>query len=181
MDELTEAERDDIRTFVENEDGGHPDLSDLPKFWDAIGPDAPAKVVDGSTFPGVTERELALLRYLVYARTNNKRWAWDGLDRLHKVLMERGDKIPEPLQNHINEAYHGLRKRPPNPERSPEYSPKDDRDFRIMLAIRYLRKRRTREQAIADVAEAMRVKEGKIESVVRKMDRFWREAVKAGN
>ena len=178
-DELTEEERADIRTFVENEDDGYPGLSDLPKLWDAIGPDTPAKVMDGRAFHGVTERELTLLRYLVYART--KRWAWDGLDRLHKVLMERGDKIPEVLQNHINDAYHELLKRPPNPRRSPVFSPKDDRDFRIMVVIRYLRERRTREQAIADVAEAMRVKEGRVASVVRKMERFWRKAVKAGN
>ena len=46
-----------------------------------------------------------------------------------------------------------------------------------MLVIRELRERRTREQAIADVAEATRAKEGNVESVVRKMERFWSEAV----
>ena len=101
----------------------------------------------------------------------------DGLDRLHKVLMQRGDEIPDVLQKHINEAYHGLLTRPLNPNRSPEFSPQDDRDFRIMLVIRELRERRTREQAIADVAEATRAKEGNVESVVRKMERFWSEAV----
>ena len=126
-------------------------------------------------FPRVTQRGLMLAQYLVYART--KRWAWDGLDRLHQVLMQRGDEIPDVLQKHINEAYHGLLTRPLNPNRSPEFSPQDDRDFRIMLVIRDLRKRRTREQAIADVAEATGAKEAKVESVVRKMERFWSEAV----
>ena len=175
MDELADAERDDIRAFINNEDSSYPDLSDLSAFWDAIGPDSPAKVRDGRIFPRVTQRGLMLAQYLVYART--KRWAWDGLDRLHKVLMQRGDEIPDVLQKHINEAYHGLLTRPLNPNRSPEFSPQDDRDFRIMLVIRDLRERRTREQAIADVAEATRAKEGKVESVVRKMERFWSEAV----
>ena len=95
-----------------------------------------------------------LLRYLVYARV--KRWAWDGLDRLHKVLMERGEPIPEPLQNHVNEAHHGLLKQPSNPNRNPRYAPQDDRDFRIMHVVRALcGQGRTREQAIAEVADAM--------------------------
>ena len=82
MDELTEKDREDVRAFIENTDGSYPDLSDLPAFWDAVGPDAPATVRTGGIFPGVTQREIMLLRYLVYARV--KLWAWDGLDRLHK-------------------------------------------------------------------------------------------------
>ncbi len=171
MGEPTADELDDIYAFIENEDGSYPELADLPAWWDSIGPHEGDPLM-----PEVPARNLMLAQYLVYART--KRWARDGLDRLHKVLMERSDEIPEVLQSHINDAYHGLLKPPPSPKRSPKFSPQDDRDFRIMHVIRDLRGRRTREQAIADVAEAMRVKEGTVGSVAGKMERFWREAVK---
>ena len=177
MDELTEKDREDVRAFIENTDGSYPDLSDLPAFWGAVGPDAPATVRTGGIFPGVTQREIMLLRYLVYARV--KRWAWDGLDRLHKVLMERGEPIPEPLQNHVNEAHHGLLKQPSNPNRNPRYAPQDDRDFRIMHVVRALcGQGRTREQAIAEVADAMGKKGDTVESAVKKMEGFWPAAVK---
>ena len=67
MDELADAERNDIRAFINNEDSSY--LSDLSAFWDAIGPDSPAKVRDGRIFPSVTQRGLMLAQYLVYART----------------------------------------------------------------------------------------------------------------
>ena len=178
MDEFTAEKLDDVRRFVENEDGNYPHLSDLPAWWDAIGPDGPAKDGNGNAFDGVTQRQVMLLRYLVYART--KRWAWDGLDRLHKVLMERGDKIPEPLQKHINEAYHGLLKRPVNPRRNPRFAPKDERDFRIMRVIADLRRSRTKEQAIADAADAIGERYDTVNSVVKKMEHFWTAAVERG-
>ena len=40
MADLNEAEIDDIRAFVENEDGGFPELADLPAWWDALASDA---------------------------------------------------------------------------------------------------------------------------------------------
>ena len=42
IDDLTSEERDDIRAFVNNEDGSYPTLADLPAWWDATDPDARA-------------------------------------------------------------------------------------------------------------------------------------------
>ena len=42
MDDLTPQECDDIRAFVNNEDGSYPMLADLPAWWDTTDPDARA-------------------------------------------------------------------------------------------------------------------------------------------
>ena len=165
MDSLTE---DDIRAFVENKDGSYPDLAELPTFWDGIGPDERDEL-----FPEIPSRNIVLAQYLAYA--SSRLWAWDGLSRLHKDLWVRRDEIPEVLQNHVNDAYHGICKSPPSKGRPS----KDDRDFRIMRVIRALREQgRTREQAIADVANATGIEEGTVESAVGKIERFSRTAAK---
>ena len=130
MDDLTAEQLEDTRAFVKNEDGSHPDLSDLPAMWDAIEPDKRMP-----EYPGYSLRTFLLARNLNFSHT--KRWAWDGLDRLHRVLMERREPIPEILQEHVNLAYAGLRTAPNKP-RNPNYAPKDGRDMRIMRAYRVL-------------------------------------------
>ena len=65
-----------IRSFV-NGDGGLPDLEDLPAWWDGIS-------------PALRNRYLAF----VLSLSSVRRWAWDGLNKLHKVLMERREPIP---------------------------------------------------------------------------------------
>ncbi len=172
MVDLTDEDRANIRSFVENKDGSYPGLDDLVAVWDFIGPDA-----RNHMFPDIYERNMQLTGYLTLAPA--RRWAWDGLKQLHKVLMERGEPIPVLLQDHINEAYHGLLKRPINPNRSPQFAPKDNRDYRIMRAVRALRKRgSTREQAILDVAEATGMPSGTFESAVGKMERLWSTSAK---
>ena len=103
-----------------------------------------------------------------------KRWAWDGLDRLFKVLMERREPIPEILQTHVNAAYAKLRKPPPKP-RNPRYAPQDARDMRIMRVHNVLRGSGMTEKDAKDtIMDALvgYMEEDAIEKVYRKMKGF---------
>ena len=165
MGDLTAKELDAIRAFVENGDGAFPDLSDLAAFWDGVGPDERSPLA-----PMYSVRETVLASYVNFSHT--KRWAWDGLDRLHKVLMERGEPIPESLQEHVNLTYAGLRTAPNKP-RNPRYAPQDARDFRLKRVYNILRERqRSREDAIFDIAEATGMPAGTVDSVIDKMKHF---------
>lgn len=131
MDRLPQDCLDSIRDFVANTDGRYPDLADmLVAFWNHGHPAAP-----NPRLPNYSLGDLALASYLNYSHT--KRWAWDGLDRLFKVLMERREPIPELLQMHVNRAYAG--RKPPNKARNPRYAPQDARDMRIMRVYKLLR------------------------------------------
>ena len=124
MDDLTDDEwYGGIRALVDNDDEGEPELEDLPARWDALDPD-----VRDPVLPIYSLRHTLVVAYHNFAFT--RWWAWDGLDRLHKVLMERGEVIPEMLQLHVNFAYADLRK-PPRKPRNPRYKPQDARDMRI--------------------------------------------------
>ena len=159
MDDMTDDEwYESIRDFVENEDNSFPELDDLPKWWDGIN----SNLRDG-----------LVASYYNFAFT--KRWAWDGLDRLHKVLMERREysSIPERLQFHVNLAYAGLR-RPPNKPRNPRYAPKDDRDFRIMRVYNVLLEDGVSEKRVKEeIMTALdHIDDDTIRSVFRKMENF---------
>ena len=127
MDDLTVEKLNNIRDFIENTDGSYPDLSDLPAMWDVaeLGERYPK-------YPDYASGTILLASYLNFSHT--KRWAWDGLDRLHKVLMKRREPIPELLQMHVNLTYAGLRKAPKK-IRNPDFAPKDGRDLRIHARI----------------------------------------------
>ena len=123
---------DSIRDFVVNKGGTYPDLSDLlVAFWCEGHPEAPHP----SLLPPYTLGDAALAGCLNFS--HSKRWAWDALDRLFKVLMERREPIPEILQIHVNRAYAG--RKPPRKPSNPRYAPQDARDMRIMRAYRFLR------------------------------------------
>ena len=131
MDRLPQDVLDSIRDFVVNKGGTYPDLSDmLVAFWDEGHPEAPNPYLPRYTL-GVT----ALAGYLNFS--HSKRWAWDALDRLFKVLMERREPIPELLQIHVNRAYAGTK--PPRKPSSDRFAPQDDRDMRIMRVHKVLR------------------------------------------
>ena len=169
--EISEELATYIRAFVENKDAKSPELEDLlPAVWDRSGP----TVGD----PNGPTRMLALESYSSFSLT--KRWAWDGLDRLHKVLMARGEQIPELLQAHVNEAYSGQRK-PPNKPRNPRYAPQDSRDFRIMQVLGALCRfwpEKAAKNAIMIILDHM--DDDTIRSIFRKMDSFWPDPPSGG-
>ena len=73
--ELSKEELEDIRAFVENEDGRYPELADLPAWWDRTDPGA-----HDTDCPNYLARDIWIYSYVNWAFT--KRWAWDGLNRL---------------------------------------------------------------------------------------------------
>ena len=168
MDRFPQDVLDSIRAFVANEGGTYPDLADmLVAFWDEGHPEA-----RNPNLPRYTLGVTALASYLNFSHT--KRWAWDALDRLFKVLMERGEPIPDILQEHVNRVYAGRVKPPPKP-RNPRYAPKDARDFRIMRVHRVLRESGMTEKRATDaILDALvnHVHEDAIRSVFRKMQTF---------
>ena len=169
MGELTEANFDDIRAFVENESGSHPALEDLVARWDSISPDARAPDA-----PSYLARDMLIWTYVGWAST--KRWAWLGLNGLLIVLQERNEPLPTPLTDWactvVSERFQGTLKVPAKP-RNPVFAPKDDRDARIQRVYLILRKRMgwTHENAIGDIARACDLKEDTVGSVLKKMRR----------
>ena len=166
MDDLTVEELNNIRDFIENTDGSYPDLSDLPAMWDVAEPGE-----RHPKYPDYASGTILLASYLNFSHT--KRWAWDGLDRLHKVLMERREPIPELLQMHVNLTYAGLRKAP-NKKRNPDYGPKDGRDLRIMRVYRTLLAHRWSEKEAKDqlMLALDHLDAETVRSVFRKMQNF---------
>ena len=142
-DRLPQEYLDFIRAFVANKDGRdgrYPDLADmLVALWNDGDPAAPAPFL-----PNYPLGVALLAAYVNFSRT--KWWAWDALDRLFVMLMERREPIPEPLQIHVNHAYRrhvdpeykrGTKR--PNKPRNPRYAPQDARDMRIMRMYKDLR------------------------------------------
>ena len=169
MADLTDGERDDIRVFVENEDGGYPEVADLPAWWDATDPDARA-----SYSPRYSARHELIVSYVNWAFT--KRWAWDGLHRLLVALEERREPIPEALKDWacsvVSRQFRGALKIPPR-LRSPRFAPQDGRDFRIMRIYNVLRDNDwAHENAIGEIALACSYPEDTVGSVIKKMRRF---------
>lgn len=168
MDRLPQDVLDSIRDFILNKDGSDPDLADmLVAFWDRGDPDAPDPRLP--QYPlGVT----LLASYLNFSHT--KRWAWDGLERLFRVLVERGEPIPDILQEHVNRVHLELVK-PPRKPRNPRYAPQDARDFRLVRVRNVLCgmgfTKRDAENAIMD-ALVDHVHEDTLRNAFRKMRRF---------
>ena len=82
MDELSEGELDDIRAFIENEDGSYPESADLVARWDSLSPDARAP---GLTAPKLTWRATVLI------------WSYIALGVHTKAL---GMGRPEPVADY---------------------------------------------------------------------------------
>ena len=135
MGELTAEQLDDIQSFVANEDGGLPELADLPALWDSLAPDARAP-----DSPNYTARDVLIMSYVNWA--NQKRWAWDGLNQLLVTLEDRCEPIPNPLKvwacSVISRQARGAFK-PPQKIRNPKFAPGDGRDMRIMRVYNMLR------------------------------------------
>lgn len=169
VDELSEAELDDIRAFIENEDGSYPKLADLPAWWDATDPDARAP-----DLPNHLARDVLIWSYSNWAFT--KRWAWEGLNRLLVALQDRREPIPDALKDWactvVARQHQGTLKVPAKP-RNPRYAANDDRDVRIMRVYNVLRREGwTVEKAVGDIACTCDLPEDTVRSVLRKMRRM---------
>ena len=169
MDDLTDGERDDIRAFIENEDGSYPALADLVARWDSLAPDARAP-----DLPDYLARDVLIWSYSNFAFT--KRWAWDGLNRLLVALEDRREPVPNALKDWacsvVSRKFRGTLKIPPK-SRNPRFAPQDDRDFRIMRVYDVLRYAGcTRENAIAEIALAWGKPEDTVASIIKKMRGF---------
>ena len=133
---MTDAEwYEDIRSFVENEDGSYPELADLPARWDSIPPDARDPQLEN-----YLARDVLIWGYVNWAFS--KRWAWDGLSRLLVTLEDRREPIPKALKDWacsvVSRQARGTLK-VPHKIRNPDFAPKDDRDMRIMRVYNILR------------------------------------------
>ena len=148
MDDLTDHEwRTFIRAVVNAEDGA-PNLDDLPDVWDRIDP----KERD-TNLPNYTRRDILLSSYSNWSFS--KRWAWDGLQRLLKVLMDRREPIPETLQRWAFGVAAGSWPRPRKAQN-------EERDSRMADLVRIMRDNGwTREAAIAEIAEALPPMDGR--------------------
>ena len=169
MADLSEAEVDDIRAFVENEDGSFPELADLPAWWDATAPDA-----RDPNFPSYRARDVLIWSYSNWAFT--KRWAWDGLNQLLVTLEERREPIPDALKDWactvVSRRFRETLKIPRKQGSGP-FASQDDRDVRIMRVHSILRDEgRTHEKAIGDIAGACDLPEDTVVSIAKKMHRM---------
>ena len=169
MDERPEVKLDDIRAFIENEDGSYPESADLVARWDSLSPDARAP-----DRPNYLTRDVLIWSYSHWAF--KRRWAWDGLNQLLITLEDRREPIPKALKDWaysvVSRQARGTFKAP-DKMRNPEFGPKDDRDMRIMRVVQELcEDGMSREAAIDKVADALHWPGTTVISVVRKMEKF---------
>lgn len=137
MDELTHEEEDVLKALL-TEEGN---IYDLPSWWDRTPPDA-----RDHRWPSLLSRETLLAAYMNWSFT--KRWAWDGLKQLLKVLRERGEPIPGLLQEWSNEVTSEEREQPRNT--------KAEQDARIVLVFRMLREKGySRDAAMEKIADLL--------------------------
>ena len=165
-----------IKDMVDDDDGYFPPLADLPAWCDIL-PAAARDVEDPPpTWRGPIPDRRFLIRLYV-ARSQTKRWAWDGLNRLLVELEDGSDPIPPELAawaiSVVSRRYRGTLKVPRkiNPN-NPKFAPQDDRDHRIMGVYEILRARGwTQQYALADIEDAMGMGSGAVESIYKKMNR----------
>ena len=159
MDEMTPEEKEKLNTII-NEEGYFPELADLPIWLGAFPPD-----IRSSKFPAFPMRDILLYSYVNWSHT--KPWAWEGLRRLLRTLLERGEPIPEILQEWAN-AKASEKIEPPGQGRGRKENA--DRDARIMAILRAFRsKGHSLEKAKEVIADAINLSPEAVESVIKKV------------
>ena len=144
MDKLAPEEKTDLATFLKDEEGHYPRLSDLTYWWDAI----PLDAFD-TRYPTYPERTILLIVYINWSFT--KQWAQAGLRQLLSDLLKRREPIPEPLQDWAFRVAANA-----EPTLRPGRQEKADRNARIMVAFRLLRGiGYSREDAMYGIADAI--------------------------
>ena len=143
-----------IRTFVENKNGQFAEMANLPFWWDSIDPSE-----RDPEFPNYTRRHILLSSYSNWAFM--KRWAWDGMQQLLIVLLEHREPIPEALQCWAYSVAIGTWSRPRKTKNA-------ERNARMMHTLRSLKYEMelSKEEAIAEIAVALRLSEGTVRSAV---------------
>ena len=140
---------EDLRAFLTNEGGRVAELVDLPRQWDRL----------------QSEADRTRVLHGVYQLAFTKSWAREGLQRLMKMLLDRGEPIPPILQCWANDYAAGRR-------RPLRRNQKDERDIRIAFAMHVLRDEgHTYEAAKNEIADALELTDEAVKSVLRKVKR----------
>ena len=139
---------------------GSPELADLPAWWDRTPPEA--RLPDGRL-----ARDALLSSYSNWAFT--KLWAWEGLERLLSILLERREPIPPTLALWAYTAASRQRK-PPDRRGRPDEA---ERNARIVHALGVLRHEHgyKREPAMKEIAGALVVSFDAVRSAVRTVEK----------
>ena len=149
------VDHESIRAFVDNDGDKFAELADLHLWWDSLPPDA-----GDAKFPNYTSRHFLILSYSNWSFS--KRWAWDGMQQLLAVLLERREPIPEELQYWAYGVVLGTRPRPRKAKNA-------ERNAKMMHIVRTLQEDMglSKEEAIAEIATALGGKpEGTVRSAV---------------
>lgn len=109
------------------------------------------------------------------------RTAWDSLEQLFIVLMDRKEAIPEPLQEWVNSfAYRRFKRmsrrelREVEPPKARGQAREDERDLRIWAVLKWLEDGGWKlDRSVAAVAHALAMNESTVRSVYEKMGRIW--------
>ena len=151
---MAEVDHGRIRAFVEDEGDKFIELADLPFWWETIPDDA----LD-SRLPNYTARHMLLVSYSNWSFT--KRWAWDGMERLLKTLLERREPIPQELQYWAYGVALGTRPRPRKTKNA-------ERNARMTHVVSALHEELvlSKEDAIGEIAVALSMAEGTVRSAV---------------
>lgn len=137
-------------------------LYDLPGAWDWLERENVKALA-------TLAQQYWLVKYLEASPTES--WAWEGLQRLLRTLLDRGEPIPGPLQSWALDVASGRRK-PPHRGKGPPR--KDDRDQRLYVALRMFVAEHPevpKERAILVLADAMDMNADTVMSAIRKARR----------
>ena len=122
----------------------------------------------------------ALIKQFV-ALSIKMRTAWNSLEQLFIVLVDREEAIPEPLQEWANSfAYRRFKKLSKNelrefePPKARGQAREDERDLRIWEVFKWLEDGGWRfDKAVGAIARALDMNESTVKSVYEKMGRIW--------
>ena len=139
------------------------ELADLPSLWRNAPPES-----SDSNHLGLPDRLTLLAMFIDIADT--KPWAREGLRRLLRELLAKGEPVPGML---ISWAVHQFAWGEPAPRRGrPEDS---DRNFRVLAVFEVLRAEQyTREAAMALIAEHLVCEPETIRSIIRNLEKYLR-------
>ena len=168
-----------IRTYAGGEDWNRPrtllvKLTDLTAraTWPRWQPEPPPQ--EWFRYRDAVIRQFASL-------STEMRTAWDSLEQLFIVLRDRGEVIPEPLQEWVNRfAYRRFKRmsrrelREVEPPKARGQAREDERDLRIWTVFKWLEDGGWKlDRSVAAIAHALAMNESTVRSVYEKMRRIW--------
>ena len=114
---------DALRAYLHGRDPQNPPFWDLVARWD-LAREAPNPA---------QSRGLLLIWWC--AASKSERWAWDGLRKLLRTLLERPERTPQSLKVWALDVASGRLPRPPTPVGRPA---EDERNVRIYYTFQFL-------------------------------------------